>query len=216
MFSRNELVFFAAIVLFAVAVSVVAFATSSGDPLILSIRLLALNGYIALAVAAIMDPFIKQLTLLFKQPFLKIHHYFAAAGLVLITLHPIMVAIQTMYPTILLPNVQSVYLFFVYGGSVALIVLYVAFAGVLVRRKIVAYWRPVHMLMYLALFFGVVHANLLGQDLNGNLAIRIVYDALFAAVVFAFVLKRWQFYKIRQRMKDYARKKQQANASAHS
>jgi predicted ferric reductase len=216
MVSRNEIGFFGGIVAFAIVVSAVAFATSTSDPLILFIRILALNGYIAIAVAAIMDGFLKEFTQFLKQPFTKVHHYFAAAGLVLITLHPIMVAIQSMYPEILLPNVQSFYLFFAYGGSVALIAIYVAFAGVLVRRKIVAYWRPIHMLMYLALFFGIVHANLLGQDLNGNLAIRIIYDALFVAVIIAFVLKRWQFYKIRQRMNVVARKKQQADASPHS
>jgi hypothetical protein len=211
---RNELAFFAAIMLSAVAISVVAYATSPSDPFTLFIRLLALNGYIAVAVAAIMDPFIKELTLFLKKPFLKIHHYFAAAGLVLITLHPILVATQIMNLAILLPNVQSVYLFFVFGGSVALIAIYVAFVGVLLRRKIVAYWRYIHMLMYLALLFGVVHANLLGQDLMGNIAIRLIYNALFATVLFAFILKRWQFHQIRQRMKEFARKKQQAAASA--
>jgi DMSO/TMAO reductase YedYZ heme-binding membrane subunit len=211
---RNDLGFLVAVVLFAVVISFVAFETESSDPFGLVIRLLALNGYIAIAITAIMNPFIKELTLFLKKPFLKIHHYFATAGLVLITLHPIALVLQTMYPAILLPNVQSVYLFFVYGGSVALIAIYVAFAGVLVRRKIVAYWRPIHMLMYLALFFGVVHANLLGQDLIGNIAIRVVYNVLFATVLFAFVLKRWQFYNIRQRMKQYALKRQQAVASA--
>jgi DMSO/TMAO reductase YedYZ heme-binding membrane subunit len=208
MSSRNELGFLAAVFLFAIVISVIAFTTSNGDPLNLLTRLLALNGFIAVSIAAIMDPFIKELTIFLKQPFLKIHHYFAAAGLVLITLHPIMVAIQTMYPAILLPNVQSIYLFFVYGGSVALIALYVAFAGVLVRRKIVAYWRPVHMLMYISLFFGVIHANLLGQDLIGNFSIRMVYNVLFAMVLFAFILKRWQFYKTRKRTKEFAREKQ--------
>ncbi len=216
MSSRNELGFFAAVFFFSIVISAIAFATSVGDPLTLLIRLLALNGFIVVSIAAIMDSFIKELSLFLKQPFLKIHHYFAAAGLVLITLHPIMVAIQNMYPAILLPNVQSVYLFFVYGGSVALIVLYVAFAGVLFRRKIAAYWRPVHMLMYIALLFGVIHANLLGQDLIGNLPIRVIYNALFAIVLFAFILKRWQFYRIKKRAKELAREKQSTAASAHS
>jgi hypothetical protein len=215
MYSRNELGFFATVVLFAIVISALAFVTSSSDPLILFIRLLALNGFIAMSVAAIMNIFIKELTLFLRKPFLKIHHYFAAVGLVLITLHPVMVAIQTMYPAILLPNAQSVYLFFAYGGSVALIVLYVAFVGVLVRRKIVVYWRSIHMLMYLGLLFGVIHANFLGQDLIGNLAIRLVYDSLFAAVSLAFILKRWQFYKIRQRTKEFACQKQQTAASAN-
>jgi hypothetical protein len=51
------------------------------DPLTLTIRILALNGYLALSIAAIMTPFLKEVTLFFKKSFTKIHHYFAAAGL---------------------------------------------------------------------------------------------------------------------------------------
>jgi DMSO/TMAO reductase YedYZ heme-binding membrane subunit len=85
-----------------------------------------------------------------------------------------------------------------YGGSVALIAIYAAFGAVLLRKKAMAYWRPFHALMYVALFFGVVHANLAGMDLQ-NMFIMIIYDALFAGVVAAFVLKRWQFHRIRAR-----------------
>lgn len=213
---KKEVAFFAVIVVFALFISIIAYSLSSSDPLLLFARLLALNGFIAVSIAAIITPFIKELTLFLKKPFTTIHHYFAAAGLLLLTLHPIAIAIQTMYPAILLPNVQSLYLFFVYGGSVALIAIYVAFGAVLIRRKIVVYWRYFHMLMYLALFFGVVHANLLGQDLMQNLGLALVYDALFAASLFAFALKRWQFHQIRVRMKENARNKQQASAPAQT
>jgi DMSO/TMAO reductase YedYZ heme-binding membrane subunit len=69
---------------------------------------------------------------------------------------------------------------------------------VLLRKKAKAYWRSFHALMYVALLFGVVHANLAGIDLQ-NMFIMVIYDALFAGVVAAFVLKRWQFYRIRAR-----------------
>lgn len=165
--------------------------------------MLALNGFIAVSNADIMTPFIKEITLFLKKPFTKVHHYFAAAGLMLITLHPITVAIQTANPAILLPQVQSLNLFFLYGGSVALIAIYVSFGAVILRRKIVAYWRPFHALMYVALFFGVVHGNLLSFDLQ-NLGFKIVYDALFVAAVAAFGLKRWQFHRIKSQKKKYA------------
>lgn len=66
------------------------------------------------------------------------------------------------------------------------------------RRKILAYWRYFHALMYVALFFGVIHANLWGLDFENGL-ITVVYDGLFAAAIEAFVLKRWQFYQIKRR-----------------
>ena len=107
---KRTLAFFAAIIMFALAVSIVAFSTSYIDPFDLTIRLLALNGFIALSVAAILTPFIKEVTLFFKKSFIKVHHYFAASGLLLITLHPISVVIQALNPALFLPNVRSFYL----------------------------------------------------------------------------------------------------------
>ena len=195
---KREIGFFALIIIFGLAVSLFVFSLGFIDPLTFTIRLLALNGYIALSIAAMMTPFLKEITLFFKKSFVKVHHYFAAAGLLLITLHPIAVFIQTLDPTVFLPNFESLYFFFFFGGIIALLLIYVAFGAVLLRRKIVAYWRPFHMLMYLALFIGVVHANLQGTDFQ-NLYITIIYDALFAGALAAFVLKRWQFYRIKAR-----------------
>jgi hypothetical protein len=162
--------------------------------------LFALNGFIALSIAAILTPFIKEVTLFFKKSFIKVHHYFAASGLLLITLHPISVVIQALNPALFLPNVGSFYLFLFYGGSVALIAIYTAFGAVLLRRKAVAYWRPFHALMYLALFFAVIHGNLAGYDFQ-NVYLMAIYDGLFVAVIVAFVLKRFQFYKIKAQRK---------------
>jgi sulfoxide reductase heme-binding subunit YedZ len=198
---KKEIVFFTLILLFALAISLTAFEMDDTAPMDLTIRLLALNGYIALSIAAITTPFIKEITLFFKKPFIKIHHYFAATGLLLITLHPITVAIQELNPNILLPNFASLYSFFFYGGSIALIAIYIAFGSVLLRRKAAAYWRPFHALMYVALFFGVVHANLWGHDLENSIYLMVIYDGLFAAVLFAFGLKRLQFYRIKARRK---------------
>ena len=195
---KHEVPFFGVIITFALVVSLVGFNMNYGDPFNLAIRLTALNGFIALSIAAMMSPFLKEITLFFKKPFTKIHHYFAAVGLLLITVHPITVVLQSFDPTLFLPNLRSFYLFMFYGGSVALIAIYAAFGAVLLRKKAMAYWRPFHALMYVALFFGVVHANLAGMDLQ-NMFIMIIYDALFAGVVAAFVLKRWQIHRIRAR-----------------
>ncbi len=208
MVSRREVAFYAVILLVAVAISLLAYSGYYYSPLDLTVRLLALNGYLALAIAAVMDPFLKEITLFFKKPWMKVHHNFAAVGLMLITLHPIFVVLLTMNPAIVLPNFNSPYFFFLYGGSIALIILYVAFGAVLLRRKMVNYWRYFHMLMYLALFFGVVHANLFGVDLQ-TIALQVVYIGLFAATVFAFALKRWQFHQLRVKMKNYAQKPKQ-------
>ncbi len=200
MILKRELAFFTAIIIFGLSVSLFAFTMGNSNLLNLTIRLFALNGYIALSIAAIMTPFLKEITLFFKKSFVKVHHYFAAAGLLLITLLPIAVFIQTSDLAVFLPNFESIYFFFFFGGTIALVLIYVAFGAVLLRRRIVAYWRPFHMLMYLALFIGVVHANLRGTDFQ-NIYLAIIFDALFAAALSAFVLKRWQFYRIKMRAK---------------
>ena len=89
MILKKELAFFSVIIIFALAVSLFAFSISYFGPFDLTIRLLALNGFLALSIAAILTPFIKEVTLFFKKSFIKVHHYFAAAGLLLITLHPV-------------------------------------------------------------------------------------------------------------------------------
>jgi DMSO/TMAO reductase YedYZ heme-binding membrane subunit len=197
---RKELGFFAVVVVFALAVSLIAYTVASANPWNLSVRLFALNGFIALSIAAIMTAFLKEITLFFKKPFTKIHHYFAAAGLVLITLHPIILAIQRLNPAVFIPNLDSLYQFFAAGGRQALIIIYIAIAAVLLRRKIPSYWRVFHALMYVALFFGIVHANLLGTDFE-NIAVLIIFNGLFVAVLAAFVWKRWQFYRMKTRRK---------------
>lgn len=197
---RNELAFFVVVVLFALAISVIAFTFNASNPYNLAVRLFALNGFISLAIASILTAFLKEVTLFFKKPFTRIHHYFAAAGLVLITLHPVALAIQMMNPAVFVPNVGSLYLFLFFGGRQALIIIYIAFAAVLLRRKMLAYWRYLHALMYIALFFGIVHADLSGTDF-GNLAVLVVFNGLFTAVLVAFSLKRLQFYRLKARLK---------------
>jgi hypothetical protein len=197
---KRELAFFSLIIFLGFIVSFGAFSIGNSNLLTLVIRLFALNGYIALSIAAIMTPFLKEITLFFKKSFVKVHHYFAATGLLLITLLPIAVFIQTLDPTEFLPNFESPYFFFFFGGIIALILTYVAFGAVLIRKKIVAYWRPFHMLMYLALFVGIVHANLRGTDFQ-NIYLAILFDTFFAAVLATFFIKRRQFYRLRMRSK---------------
>jgi DMSO/TMAO reductase YedYZ heme-binding membrane subunit len=192
----KQAVFFVAIVVFALAVSLGAYQIGHSNIIFLTVRLLALNGYIALAIAAAMSPFLKEITLFFKKSFTNVHHYFAAAGLTLITLHPIVYAIQTLNPALLLPNFESPYQFFFFGGSIALIAIYLALVGVLLRKQMLKYWLYFHALMYIALFFGVVHANLAGRDF-ASLYVKVIFDALFAAAIFAFILKRYQFYQLK-------------------
>jgi predicted ferric reductase len=206
--SKEGAIFITTIIIFAVAVSLIAFSFAYSNPIGFSVRIFALTGFISLSTATIMTPFLKEITLLFKKPFIRIHHYFAIAGLILITLHPVTLAIQYMNPALFIPNLNSLYLFLFFGGRQALIIIYIAIAAVLLRRKIVAYWRIFHALMYVALFFGIIHATLSGTDFQ-NPIILLVYYVLFAAAIGAFIIKRVQLYRMKQKKIQAAKQRKQ-------
>jgi hypothetical protein len=161
-------------------------------PELFFLRLFALYGYFMLATAATMSPFLKEIHQIFGKPFLKVHHVFAFGGLSFITLHPILYTIIQMNPTVFIPDFTSWGSFWTFAGSPALILIYLAFFGVLLKLHMKNLWRPIHGLTYLALFFGIIHANLLGTDMNGIIGLRIFYIILFGIVITAFVLKRRQ------------------------
>jgi predicted ferric reductase len=194
---KEGYVFLAAVVAFAVVVSVVSYSVAFAHPFDLSMRLFALNGFLMLSVATMITPFLSEVKNTFGRPFMVVHHSFAAVGIVLVTLHPVTFAVQVLDATVFLPSFQSWYSFWVLGGRQALIVFYVALVAALVRRRIPSLWRSFHALMYVVLFFAIVHGNLLGIDFD-NPFIFVVFDALFATAIGTFVLKRVQLYRRRR------------------
>lgn len=179
----------------ALSIGILALALSSPftSPLGLFVRLFALYGYLALSIATAMTPFLREVSQVFGRPFMKVHHTFAALGIAFSTAHPVAYAVQTMNIAVFLPSLESWTVFWALAGRPALLIMYVAVAGVFLRRRVQRYWRPVHALMYVVLFFGIVHASLLGTDFQST-AVKAVYSVLFAASMTAFVLKRLQKY----------------------
>ena len=189
---RGGYLFLAAVATIASFVSILPFFIEYEEALDLLVRLLALNGFLFLSIATIMTPFLKEVTETFGMPFLRVHHVFAAVGLALVTLHPVAYAVQTLDLAVFVPRFESWYAFWFFGGRIALIVIYAAFVAALVRRNIPKHWRKLHALMYVALFFGIVHANLSGMDFS-NVWVSVVFNVLFAASVVAFVVKRLRY-----------------------
>ena len=185
-------VLLAAVVLALYAITAVVVLTAPyDDPIHVIARLTALWGFLALAIAAILTPFLREIMKVFGRPFLAVHHTFAAIGLLLPTLHPVTLAIGALNPAIFIPVFSPWGRFWALAGRPALYLLYIAFAGVLLRKYIPKYWRWVHGLMYVALLFAIVHGNLIGDDFRDPV-IWVLFNTLFALVVAAFVLKRWQ------------------------
>lgn len=162
-----------------------------GTPISLAIRLFALNGFVALAIAASMSPFLREIRQVFGRPFIYVHHAFASFGLTAILLHPVAAAVQAGSLSVFIPVFSSLQAFLALGGRVALYLILVAVTAAALRNRYPAVWRPVHMLMYAAIALGLVHAVLIGTDLAHPLVGGILY-ALFAVVATALLLKRWQ------------------------
>ncbi len=168
------------------------FTIAFSDPLSWLLRVCGLAGMLSISLAALMTPFLAQIRAVFGEPFLRVHHRFAALGLILATLHPVLLAWQTLDPAVFIPVFATPYLFFALGGRAALILMYISLAAILLRRRLSQpVWRPLHALMYLVLLLGIVHGNLIGTDFQSPF-IFLLFNGLFAATMGAFLLKRWQ------------------------
>ncbi|MDI6719277.1 MAG: hypothetical protein QMD46_06670 [Methanomicrobiales archaeon] len=200
--TRNGYILAAAILLLFATVTLLALLPGiPADPLRLLVRLFALYAFLALSIAAIMTPFLREIYRIFGRPFLFVHHRFAAFGLAAVTVHPIAFAVLTENPRVFLPTLTSWTGFWTNAGRPALIIIYVAVAAVLLRGQVPRYWRPVHALMVAALFLAIVHANLIGTDFDGTW-IPLIFNGLFIAVLAAFALKRWQGLQMRRKQQE--------------
>jgi len=164
-----------------------------------AVRFFGLYGYLFLSVATLITPFLREVTQAFGKPFLKVHHSFAVLGVVFITLHPVFNAIERLSLSVFVPRFDSWNLFWLLAGRPAFIILYVAVFAAFLRAKAPKYWRAFHALMYAVLLFGIVHANLIGNDFE-NLGIMLIFNALFIASLAGLVFKRYRSYQLKRRM----------------
>ena len=200
---RNGWLFLFGVLLLYILVTILGFFTAYSDPLSFAIRLCALYGFISLAIATMMTPFLREITQAFGRPFIRIHHLFAIFGLVFATLHPIFFAILRMDLAVFIPRFDSWIIFWELAGRPALYIIYIATAIALLRSMIPKYWRYFHALMYLVLIFVIIHGNLIGTDFQ-NLGILIIMNVLFVIAIGAFFLKRYQAYQRTKRAKAIA------------
>jgi methionine sulfoxide reductase heme-binding subunit len=191
--TRRGYLLAAGIVLLYIIITLLAFFTrfTPGNPLGLIIRLSGLYGYIALSIAAIMTPFLREIYQNFGKPFLRVHHLFAVIGVALITLHPLVLLARTLSLGIFVPDLGSWEGFLRTAGRPALYLIYIAAIAALARANIQKYWRPVHALVLVALLFGLAHAILIGTDFASP-AILVIYVLLFVGAVGAYTLKVWR------------------------
>ena len=162
-------------------------------------RLFAIIGIITLFIASMMTPFQRQLYKIFDQSFTKIHHFFSISGLVIITLHPIIIAINSIDLTVFLPDFQN---FWATAGRPSLVIFYITFATALFRNKSVLpkYWKYIHWFNYLALTLGVIHANLIGTDVMTSFPLFLLLNILLVISWAVLLYKRYEAYQRKQRL----------------
>lgn len=180
-----------AIVVVYLAIAVVVTDLPASSPVTLGIRLASLWGLLAMGIAALMSPFLAEIRRVFGRPFLGVHHVFAAFGLSAITLHPILVATRAASALILIPSLPLLDEPVLNAGRIALPLIYIAVVGALLRGRL-GRWRYLHLVIYLALVLGVIHGAVLSQFFFGNPFLAVLYLGLGAAILGAFVAKRWQ------------------------
>ena len=170
------------------------FLTPFSDAFNFVIRFGALFGFTSMFVATMMTPFAVQLYKIFGKPFIKMHHIYSIAGLVLITLHPVAFAIFKLDITIFLPDFSSWYGFWSLGGRLALLLIYIAVIGALLRKKFMKNWRYLHALNYVALFLAYIHGILIGTDFQ-NLGILIIFTIMIILSFSVLIFKRYLSFK---------------------
>jgi sulfoxide reductase heme-binding subunit YedZ len=153
------------------------------------VRSAALLGYTALFLAILSNEYVRAMKKLFGRPFLAVHHILAAAGLVLIVVHPAAVVIVTRDPSNLVPRLDSVRSLLTFGGRPALYLFLVAAAAAVAHRRLAKSWRYVHWLTYAAFPLAFAHAWLLGTNASHGV-LAVAWPAMFVVVVIVFVRKR--------------------------
>jgi sulfoxide reductase heme-binding subunit YedZ len=160
-----------------------------GTPLNWAIRGAALLGYQSVFLAIVSSAYMRQLVRLFGRPFVQVHHVVSVTGLILITLHPLGVALDNATISVFVPRFDSVLVFLQLGGRLAWYLVALAALIALLRRSVGRPWRVIHMLNYIAFLLITVHANLIGTDLQYAVT-RAISIVMALVIVGVFVRKR--------------------------
>jgi sulfoxide reductase heme-binding subunit YedZ len=180
-----------------VLVGVVAIALSAallagqplGTALRFSIRASAILGYEALFLVAVSSAYMSQMMRLFGRPFLKVHHFLSVSALVLMTLHPLGLAVEAASLSILVPRLGSLETVLRLGGRPAWFLFALASLSAAVRWPAGRGWRFVHLVNYVAFALSTAHALMIGRDFQARPARAV--PIVFAVVVsVAFVRRR--------------------------
>lgn len=162
-----------------------------GSALSWGIRGAALLGYLAIFLATLSSIYMRQMYQFFGRPFVKVHHILSVTGLILMTLHPLGVALQSADLRVFLPRFDSLRVFLQLGGRPAWYLIGAASLAAVLRKSIGQNWRVVHFLNYIAFLLATVHAVLIGTDFLSPV-MKGVGVVMALVIIGAFIQKRLQ------------------------
>lgn len=157
------------------------------------IRITALIGFCSLFVSVIMSNFFEE----YKkdgEKNISYHHLFGGLGIILITLHPLIFALDSANLGVFLPKFDSWIIFWELAGRPSLIILYIGFIAGFLHKAYKKSWRGAHILIYIALFFGLIHGILIGTDFQ-NPFITAIFVLMFLIAIYALIDKRYRLRK---------------------
>jgi len=177
---RRYLIFLAIIVIYFL-VGFVILSSGESDIFAIIIRFGALYGYTSIFLATILSNYLREVRMIFGQPFMKIHHYFAIIGMISITAHPVVISIYVGSLLVFIPDFSSWIAFWSLAGRPALYLAYIAVLSSIFRRSIDRYWRYLHGLMYVVLTFAFVHGYLIGTNFTNPFIVILFLTMLILA-----------------------------------
>ena len=154
-------------------------------------RISALIGITSLFIAILLSLLVKESKRIFGVYYLKIHHTFSFLGLLLISLHPVFLAIDFGTGSIFIPTFSSWYDFLKNAGRPALYLIYIAVMAALLRKSMAKHWKYVHSLLYPAFILGAVHSILNGRDLKIPI-LSLLFMTEIIIVIIIFCYKRYR------------------------
>ena len=171
-----------------------------GGPLDWFIRAAALLGYWFIFLAVVSSNYMREMFMAFGRPFIKVHHTVSVAGLVLVTLHPLAVAVRSSQPSVFVPVISSLGAFLRLGGRPALYLIGLAALAGLLRTRYRKRWRIVHFLNYVGFLLATAHGVMIGTDFVSPVTSGIAI-LLAVLVIAVFARKRIQRYRLTHRKK---------------
>jgi sulfoxide reductase heme-binding subunit YedZ len=185
---RTRLIVYVTVALYAILVVYVL--SRSAAPLVYNLaRAAALFGFGTLFLAILSHEYLREMRKLFGQPFMTVHHILAVTGLVLVILHPVLIATLLRDPTQFVPRFDSLRTFLLLGGRPALYLILIAVLAAVVRRRLKDTWKVIHWLNYVAFVLVFAHSWMLGGNVSSSV-LRFIWPLMLGVVVGVFLRKR--------------------------